>query len=66
MVRKCLLSFPIHVSFDSVPHLPLLRKLADINLDPYIRKWVHTQSTVLSVVSGAAQGSVLGPLLFLV
>ena len=33
--------FDISKAFDSVPHLPLLRRLAVINIDPYIRKWVH-------------------------
>ena len=34
--------FDISKAFDSVPHLPLLRRLAVINIDPYIRKWVHS------------------------
>ena len=65
-------------AFDSVPHLPLLDKLQAINVNPYLQKWISNYlsdrfqfvtvegeaSERLLVVSGIPQGSVLGPLLF--
>ena len=65
------------VAIDSVPHWPLLQKLLDIQLNPYIVQWVSSYLTnrsqlvvvegpVLSVLLGVPQGSVLGSLLFLI
>ena len=67
-------------AFDTVPHRRLMSKLQQLHLHPVLLTWLHSylydreQSVIIDgetsqpvqVISGVPQGSVLGPLLFLI
>ena len=72
--------FDLRKAFDSVSHSLLLQRLEEIGINQYLVQWIHSylsswsqsvvvggeESPVLPVISGVLQGSVLGPLLFII
>ena len=41
----CIVFFDVRKAFDSVPHIPLLQKLANLGLNPFLLRWIQNYLT---------------------
>ena len=37
----CVVFFDVSKAFDKVPHLPLLQQMEEINLNPFLKRWLR-------------------------